>query len=279
MGDDVHSVVLAQDQVVSVADGKTLAYGTCDPEVNLGEYLLTALMGNCIGVPTSFLVYSFGPQEYVELSLARSRLVALPSDDWEQEVASWLDVRPMLLDFVQTILIPVGLWDVPLREMAEAMRAFRPDEQLILAHTAFKAFHIGSKAIRNSTTTVAQFHADGGWLGGAGIHFALSQFSNRVNERFVWLAPWNDKGNVYKFYEGGLAKFVISPWLGILPFGNFSEWGLSFHPRCFGSLLKMWSEPTRAQALEQLKSAIFAKYPAKKVGFVASVEGLKRIRV
>lgn len=270
---DVHSVLLGQNLVVTDALGHQLLYGTSDPGVNLGEYILTILMAKKLGTTATFLVYEQGPQEFVNLSLAASQLVAKRRPDWQNLVCSWLGAQAQIRGLVETVLRPTGLWNQPVGEIVAEMKGLRPKSQMVAFRRPDFLHYSDSKSLLNSKSSLGDWHESGAWMGGSMIHYCLRKYSEQVST-FTHLAPWNEKGRVYEIYSGAPISFILTPWLGIVPLGAQRKWGLSFHPECFGSLLKeVWREETRQQALALLEEALFSGIKSRKVLLEAGVGG------
>lgn len=238
MKNDVHSVLMAQRQVVgSVTPNASLLYGTSDPVANLGEYVLTTLLAKRVGLQAVFLVYEFGDPRYAAQSLEESQIVAKPCSTWQLEVSRWLGWGAELHGFVETVLEPSELWEMPLGEIASDLKRLRNQASVLVLRSERDSLSTSDRDVLSSRQSLAAWHSDGYWMSGALLHYCLRCYSERISG-ILHLAPWNEKGRVYQVYAESPALFLAAPWLGIVPPKTGHKWGATFHPECFGSILK-----------------------------------------
>ncbi|MEK7600342.1 MAG: hypothetical protein AAB463_00055 [Patescibacteria group bacterium] len=266
----------------SASPASTILYGTSDPVPNVAELVLTAIAASVFRLPALFSVYEGGRTEYADLSRERSRELVVGSDvpsiaDSIRIVSGWLGLEIPLIPF-ERIFALGGVWDVPLADMAKAMLAVQhkplrfcyvpadPEPQVVYTD--------GRWVKRNGTLTVAELHNRGGWLGGAGIHYALRQFAEGHPDH-IHLVPFGMKGEVYRTYrrtDGQKTRFALVPQLHIQPRNASPEW-LPLELQTFATILELLPEGRAIELREGLVSAVNAGTSIKKVVATFGVGG------
>lgn len=173
---------------------RTLVYGSADPLPNPAELILIQLTASKLGLGWRFFVYKHG----------RNLPMFVP-ENWNN--------LPGVFDLEN--IVPS---DLSLRELAKEIFLLRR-EPVIVAHRP------DGRTIRATSTKLADIpditinvlHEQGGWLGGAAIHFILRLWAEK-DPGVVYLCPFSSKGRVYEVYKGvGRQLFVLSPFVHIQP--------------------------------------------------------------
>ncbi len=241
-------------------------YGTSDPVPNVSELILTAIVAILCQQPAKFSVYRGGRTEYAKASERYSRNLVdagiVPSvDEAIRIVGEWFGLRINVVSF-ETIMEAGGIWNMPLIEIAQAIRTLRPKPlrfcympEIYVPDSPAKTIYTNDKWLeKNSLKTVADLHETGGWLSGASIHYSLRRFSEKFADH-IHVVPFGTKGDVYRMYDGSGSRFVLAPALHIRPAGAEPEW-LPLELRTFAAIIQLWPEAERVQLRDRLVSEV-----------------------